>query len=51
MRKSIEKAILKNTTTIEQATVNMARELDTMYAARHDEIVEMETTGNVIERA
>jgi hypothetical protein len=50
-RKSIEKAILKNTSLIEQVTLNMATELDTMYAARHEEIVEMDTTGNIIDRA
>jgi hypothetical protein len=50
-RKSIEKAILKNMAIVEQVTLNMSSELDTMYAARLDDIVEMDTTGKVQERA
>lgn len=50
-RKSIEKAILKNMIVIEQVTLNMSSELDTMYTARLDDIVEMDTTGKVMERA
>lgn len=36
---------------IEQVTLNMSSELEAMYAARHDDIVEMDTTGKVMERA
>jgi len=38
-------------TVIEQVTLNMSNELDAMYAARLDDIVEMDTTGRVMERA
>jgi hypothetical protein len=50
-RKSIEKAILKNVVVIEQVTLNMSNELDTMYTARLDDIVEMDTTGQLMKRA
>jgi hypothetical protein len=50
-RKSIEKSILKSVAVIEQATLNMSSELEAMYAARLDDIVDMDTTGRVRERA
>jgi predicted ATP-dependent endonuclease of OLD family len=50
-RKSIEKMILGHLKSVEQTAINLSGELNTLYSARLEEILEMNATGKVKETA